>query len=149
MAPSKRKNNQQEKKTASENCRNGKRQCTRSATSTTTVSVKQEPEEETKKEFENDNSVSNPSVTVTVSPISNNNDNAADQIPTTVELSKKLCRIVDMDNYSREEGVAALGNISKWLGTSDTNFLKSFHVLAAGIRVLHFLTAAMNDVIRI
>ena len=135
MATSKRKNTQNTKTTACSGgtgC-NNKRQCTRSITST--ISVKQEPEEEgKKKENDNDN---------TTSPNSHTND---DTLPTRVELSKKLCRIVDTDIYSREEGLETLKTVFDWLRQLDLDFLKSFHVLGGVIRVLDFLTATMEDV---
>ena len=162
----KRKNSQNEKKTASvsETGRNGKRHCTRSATSTTTVSVKQEPDEETKKEHENTKNDDDEEDVTTV-PVkqelneeerkehrhkksNDEEEDDDDELPTTMELSKVLCRIVDtsMDKYSREDGAATLRKIEKWLRTGDMAFLKSFLVLGAGVIVLNFLTATMNDV---
>ena len=137
MATSKRKNTQKTKTTASSGgtgC-NDKRQCTRSITST--ISVKQEPDEEgKKKENDNDNN--------TTSPNSHTKD---DDLPTHVELSKELCRIVDTDTYSRDQGLATLQKLNKWLLQKELDdFLKSFHVLGVVIRVLDFLTATMNDV---
>ena len=148
MATNKRKNNQITKKTASSSGtgHNDKRQRTRSAT--ITVSVKQEPEEEgaKKKEHDNDNVSTQP---VTVSPNNNpknddDDDNA--RLPTRRELSKELCRIVDLDTYSWEQALATLKKLSKWLKQQDLDFLKSFHLFGGGVKVLDFLTSSIDDV---
>ena len=160
---SKRKNTQNKKETASvnETNRNGKRQCTRSATSTTTVSVKQEPDEEERKERgnkKNDDEEDVTTVSVKQEPNEeerkehgkkkndDDEDDDDDELPTIVELSEALCRIVDTETYSRKDGAATLRKMSIWLRTGDTDFLKSFHVLGACVKVLLFLTATMNDI---
>jgi hypothetical protein len=82
----------------------------------------------------------------------NNNDdddNTGDcqnkELPTPVELSQELCKIVS-DRYSRDESLRALNNLNTWALTNDSDFFKSFHTYGGIVRVLDFLKATMNDV---
>jgi hypothetical protein len=72
-----------------------------------------------------------------------NND---DELPTTDQLSRELCKIVDVVHYSREESLRALKNLFKWAFIGDNDFLKSFHTYGGIVKVLDFLKATMNDV---
>jgi len=57
-----------------------------------------------------------------------------------------LCRLVDTDHFSREEALATLKQLYKWVDTKDGNLLKYLHFHGGIIKVLDFLTATMNDV---
>ena len=138
-----------------------KRQCTistRATTSTTTsVSVKKEEEEEEVEEVEVEEAggSNNPSVPDSVSSATeprnaatatgttNSNEIDNNELPTPVELSKKLCRIVDPDHYSRVEACCALDTLFKWSGTEDSEYLKYFHVYGGIVKVVDFLKAIM------
>ena len=102
----------------------GKRYCTRS-TSTTTVKVKQEQ-------------------VVTISPTKQKDND--DALPTSIELSKVLCLIVETDHFSRVEAIFTLQKIYNWMHKKDANFLKHFYLQGGIIKVLDFLTVTMNDV---
>ena len=127
----------------------GKRQCTH-AVATTAVPIKQEPEE-TKNETNggsrnttNNNNNKQQQPVVTNSPNQQNGEN--DALPTSIELSKEFCRIVDTDKYSRAEAIGTLIKLNQWLLKNDANFLKYFHFHGGIIKVLDFVTATMNDV---
>jgi len=51
-----------------------------------------------------------------------NNDESV-KLPTSIELSKELCKIVDTDRYSREISMLALKKMNGWAMTEDSIFL--------------------------
>ena len=119
----------------------GKRQCT--AQSTTTgdtsgiVSVEQEPPGEATQQ--------QPAVGTVSQTNNQNNDDNDDGLPTSIKLSKHLCRIVDTDHFSLKEAIGTLQKLYRWLDTEDENFLKYFYSYGGVIKVLDFLTVTMND----
>ncbi|OEU08671.1 hypothetical protein FRACYDRAFT_249572 [Fragilariopsis cylindrus CCMP1102] len=72
-----------------------------------------------------------------------NNDG---ELPTTDQLSRELCKIVDVVHYSRDESLRALDNLYTWASKGDNDSLKSFHIYGGIVKVLDFLKATMNDV---
>ena len=112
----------------------------RTSTATATASVKEEdtntnnPSQAVSRDNVNSASESNNAVTA------NNNDNDDDggqnkkELPTPVELSQELCKIVS-DRYSRDESLRTLKNLTNWAFTEDADFLKSFHIY--GLSLIH------------
>ena len=76
--------------------------------------------------------------------VDGNEDNNM-ELPTPVELSKELCKIVS-DRYSRDESLRAINHLHNWALTGDNDFFKSFHIYGGIVKVLDFLKATMNDV---
>ena len=80
------------------------------------------------------------------SPHKNPNiDEGSNELPTPLELSKELCKIVDTDRYSRQESLCALENLNNWTLTEDPDFFKWFDIHAGAVKVLDFLTETMKD----
>ena len=67
------------------------------------------------------------------------------ELPTPVELSQELCKLVS-DRYSRDESLRALKNIYNWVTTEDADFYKLFYIYGGVVRVVDFLKATMNDI---
>ena len=72
-------------------------------------------------------------------------DQDSNKLPTTIQLSKELCRIQDPAKYSNDEIVSSLGKFISWSGTKDTDYLKRFFKYGGDTKVLDFLTATMNN----
>jgi hypothetical protein len=67
-------------------------------------------------------------------------------LPTTIEISEELCKVVDRVHYSRDESLEALDKLFEWAYTRDTNFLRNFYRYAGVIRIVDFLkTTIMED----
>ena len=143
--------------------RDGKRQCTAQSTTTGNTSrmvlVKQEPPDEaTQQQPEQQQqppvgTVSQASRVMSVKQEPSdaqtngqNDDNNDDELPTSMELSKLLCRIVDTDKYSREEAIGTLIKLHQWLGKEDAHFLKCFYSYGGVIKVFDCITVTMHDV---
>ncbi|OEU07243.1 hypothetical protein FRACYDRAFT_251292 [Fragilariopsis cylindrus CCMP1102] len=69
-----------------------------------------------------------------------------DELPSTDQLSRELCTIVDVVHDSRDESLHTLDNLYTWSFTEDADFLKSFHICGGIVKVLDFLKASMNDI---
>ncbi|OEU11803.1 hypothetical protein FRACYDRAFT_244927 [Fragilariopsis cylindrus CCMP1102] len=67
------------------------------------------------------------------------------ELPTSIELSKELCKIVDTDHYSRDESLCALKNLSMWSYTEDSRFFKYFAFHGGIVKVLDFLTIILEE----
>jgi hypothetical protein len=89
------------------------------------------------------NSASESSTSITTANSDDDEDNS--KLPTPVELSKELCKIVDTGCYSRDKTLTALENLYKWAETEDSDFLKYFDIHGGIAKVLDFLNATMND----
>ena len=81
--------------------------------------------------LDNINSTSESNNAVTAS---NNDDDEEEEedgqnkeLPTPVELSQELCKLVS-DRYSRDESLRALKNIYNWVTTEDADFYKLFYI---------------------
>jgi hypothetical protein len=66
-------------------------------------------------------------------------------LPTTIEISEELCKVVDRVHYSRDESLDALDKLFEWAYTRDTNFLKNFYRYAGVIRVVDFLKTTIME----
>ena len=140
-----------------------KRKCTTSTRATTftttSVSVKKEKKVELELEVAGSSNISNNSfvpdfvasamdprnATTVTTATTKNNDVDNNKLPTLVELSKKLCQIVDTDHYSRAEACRAMDQLCHWLDTRNSEFLKYFHVYGGIAKVIDFLKETMND----
>lgn len=148
MSPIKCKNKKKQKRGGTNDAIDitAKRSCVRSANST--LSVKQETDLEPEQDDGNGSSNANTNIDDT-NPRAHQpdvNGDVVDVLPTPVELSKVLCRIVDTDTYSRQKAVDTLEQLLRWLEKCDTKFLTSFYALGGVIKVLHYITERMDDV---
>ncbi|OEU11364.1 hypothetical protein FRACYDRAFT_245776 [Fragilariopsis cylindrus CCMP1102] len=78
-----------------------------------------------------------------------NNKKEVTLLPTTIELSEELCKVVDRVHYSRDESLEALDTLFEWAYTRDTIFLTNFYKYGGVIRIVDFLktTIIMEDVV--
>mmetsp|Transcript_48063 Transcript_48063/g.54460 ORF Transcript_48063/g.54460 Transcript_48063/m.54460 type:complete len:455 (+) Transcript_48063:223-1587(+) len=87
----------------------------------------------------------------------NNNNNSTNQkivhsmtkttihLPTPVQLSQELCRIVDLERYSLVESMRTLELLFDWAQTHDAQYLQYFHRYAGVVKVLDFLQQTLHD----
>jgi hypothetical protein len=67
------------------------------------------------------------------------------ELPTSVELSKELCKIVDTDRYLRDDSLCALKKLGRWSYTEDSKFLKDFAFYGGIVKVLDFLAIILEE----
>ena len=66
-------------------------------------------------------------------------------LPTTIEVSEELCKVVDRVHYSRDESLEALDTLFEWAYTRDTTFLTNFYKYGGVIRIVDFLKTTITE----
>jgi len=92
---------------------------------------------------DNDNDINEKKIKKEESDGDKNNINA--ELPTSTELSKELCKIVDTDHYSRDDCLCTLKKLDKWASTQDSNFLKNFAFHGVIVKVFEFINRILDD----
>mmetsp|Transcript_58368 Transcript_58368/g.67295 ORF Transcript_58368/g.67295 Transcript_58368/m.67295 type:complete len:498 (-) Transcript_58368:318-1811(-) len=86
-------------------------------------------------------------VTCVSSDVDNDNDHDGPRVlsllPTGIQLSKELCKIVS-DRYSHDESLRALDKLFQWSYTKDSTYLNCFDRYSGIIRVFDFLKESIT-----
>jgi len=83
--------------------------------------------------------------TATTNGTKEGNDDSK-KLPTTIELSKELCIIVDHRHYSREDdSMRTLGTLLEWADTEDSTYLHNFDAYGGVLKLLDFIQTTLVD----
>jgi len=67
-------------------------------------------------------------------------------LPTRIDLSIELCKIVDHSHYSRiDDSMQTLGKLLEWADTEDKTFLQNFDAYGGVLKLLDFIQTTLVD----